>query len=105
MCVHVVYGTCVVLGIPDGFPSGPMSDGSIRGIACSIRESWRKKVLFVSENLPGRYSFFPPNKQADYPFDKQGKKSYLAPRALIRAELQELRPVSAVGSQTLSNGL
>lgn len=59
VCVHVVYGTCVVLGIPDGFPSGPMSDGSIRGSACSIRESWRKKCCLYQKISQGVICFFP----------------------------------------------
>lgn len=63
-----------------------------------------KSVVCIRKSPRALFVFFP-NKQADYPFDKQGKKSDLAPRALIRAELQELGPVYAVGSQTLWNGL
>lgn len=65
-----------------------------------VREE--KKRMFVPEELPGHY-LFSPNKQVDYPFDKQGKKTDLALRALITAELQELGPVSAVGSKSLCN--
>lgn len=54
--------------------------------------------MFVPEELPGHY-LFSPNKQVDYPFDKQGKKTDLALRALITTELQELGPGFRSGFQ------